>query len=327
MTGSFACRICRAEAENDPIVVREMMFGTRDEFAYYECRACGCLQIASYPENIADYYPKEYYSFATDGGRKAYSRLERFLHHRRANHALGRLDPIGFAASKVFGELEAYTWLKRAGASFDSAILEVGCGTGFLLSLLHRDGFFRLEGVDPFIPDEAREQDGYSIRRTLADARPGADFILLSHSLEHMPNQDAVLGELRRAATPATCLCVRIPLANEAWRRFGPDWGQIDAPRHFYLHTPKSFRLLAARHGFDVVDTIFDSTALQFWWSEQNRRDVPLNDAKSHAGPHGALFSPAELSAWEREARALNQRGQGDQATFLLRPSPARASG
>jgi len=39
------CAIC---GENSGIehTLREMMFGTRDEFAYWECSACGCIQIA-----------------------------------------------------------------------------------------------------------------------------------------------------------------------------------------------------------------------------------------------------------------------------------------
>jgi hypothetical protein len=321
MSGSFACRVCHVEGPAVAIVAREMMFGTRDTFTYFVCQSCGCLQIASYPENIAAYYPSNYYAFGSANGRGTPSALARFLHHRRANHALGRRDPLGYLAARWFGEIEAYRWLKRAGATFESAILEVGCGTGFLLSLLYRDGFRRLEGVDPFIPEEARRQRGFLIRKSLEEAQAGADFLLLSHSLEHMPDQDAVLAGLRRKASAATWLCVRLPLACEAWRRFGADWGQLDAPRHFYLHTPKSFRILANRHGFTIVDTVFDSTALQFWWSEQNRRDVPLTDERSHAGPNGSVFSAEQMRAWADEAQALNQSGQGDQATFFLRPT------
>ena len=40
-----------------------MMFGYRDEFAYFACGQCGCLQIADIPPDMSRYYPANYYSF------------------------------------------------------------------------------------------------------------------------------------------------------------------------------------------------------------------------------------------------------------------------
>ena len=40
-----------------------MMFGFADEFEYFECSNCGCLQIMEFPENIGKYYPSKYYSY------------------------------------------------------------------------------------------------------------------------------------------------------------------------------------------------------------------------------------------------------------------------
>ena len=41
-----------------------MMFGTRERFAYFECSACGCLQIETVPADMARHYPDNYYSFS-----------------------------------------------------------------------------------------------------------------------------------------------------------------------------------------------------------------------------------------------------------------------
>jgi SAM-dependent methyltransferase len=318
MTDSFTCRICGVAAQSPPIIVREMMFGTREAFPYRECPACGCLQIESYPDALARYYPEDYYSF-TATERRHYTPGERWLHHHRARHALGRFDLVGLGVTRLFGALEPHRWLKLAGAGFESSILEIGCGTGFVLRLLHRDGFQKLEGVDPFVPDETRTQEGFRIRHSVSEARSGADFVLMSHSLEHMPDQKAQLAELGSVMADTGWACVRLPIASEAWRRFGAHWGQIDAPRHFYLHTVRSFRTLAEEAGFEIAHTLFDSSAMQFWWSEQNRRDIAFNDPRSHGLGHGTLFSAEQVQAWEAEAVELNRTGQGDQATFLLR--------
>jgi hypothetical protein len=57
------CKICGNIEENKVFEIREMMFGFRDEFTYFECSKCGCLQIAEIPINMEKYYPSNYYSF------------------------------------------------------------------------------------------------------------------------------------------------------------------------------------------------------------------------------------------------------------------------
>src|SRR5882757_7251102 len=57
------CKICGNSALNIPFTAREMMFGLRDEFEYFECSSCGCVQISEIPTNMEPYYPTKYYSF------------------------------------------------------------------------------------------------------------------------------------------------------------------------------------------------------------------------------------------------------------------------
>jgi hypothetical protein len=316
-----SCRICEARISSPPIVAREMMLGRRDEFEYLECPSCGCVQIAEYPANIAGYYPFDYYPFQVAPRRRSIERVERWLRKRRAASALGRRDPLGLALRVLLGSAECYDWLKAGGTGFDSAILDVGCGNGFLLALLQRDGFTNLEGVDPFASDAWRRQPGFVIRRNLDEVQRRPDFILLSHSLEHIPEQRRVLGQLRSLAGPTTQLCVRLPLATEAFRRYREHWVQLDPPRHYYIHTPSSFTMLARACGFEVVRTKYDSTSFQFWGSEQYRMDIPLSDPRSVGRANGGtspIFGRSEIAAWEREAEALNRAEQGDQATFSL---------
>ena len=39
------CRICNNPENNKSYFIREMYIGTREEFEYFECSKCGCLQI------------------------------------------------------------------------------------------------------------------------------------------------------------------------------------------------------------------------------------------------------------------------------------------
>jgi len=317
MSASGCCRTCGAALLERPVFTKEMMFGTRETFEYHECSGCGCLQIAEYPADIARHYPSGYYSLGSPGGQRA-GRLARWARASRARHALGRLDPVGLGLSLLRPAPEYYAWFRPAGLSLRSSILDVGCGEGHLLAYLRDEGFRVLRGVDPHAREEARHQAGFDIEPKLEEVRGEFDFVLLSHSLEHMPDQASVFRELRRLSHRTTTICIRIPILSHAWKAYGADWVQLDAPRHFYLHTPKSLEKLASTAGFRVHGMRCDSTAFQFWGSELYKRDIPLHDESGRLRAPDSQFSSEQIAAWERRASELNRVGDGDQAIFHL---------
>jgi 2-polyprenyl-3-methyl-5-hydroxy-6-metoxy-1,4-benzoquinol methylase len=74
---------------------------------------------------------------------------------------------------------------------------------------------------------------------------------MLHHSFEHMDNPCGVLKQIDKLLNPDGELLIRIPVSDSfAWRKYGVDWFQLDAPRHFFLHTTKSIALLAKNSGF-----------------------------------------------------------------------------
>jgi SAM-dependent methyltransferase len=321
------CKICGQPAGSQTFKAREMMFGFRDEFDYFECGNCGCIQIQDFPTNLAKYYPHDYSAherreFVDDYGRQP--AWKRWLRDRLAGHALGRRNIFGFLLAKKYRSgLPA--WLRGIplNLNLDSTILEIGAGAGEQLLQLRRCGFRNLLGLDPFIPADLKYDGGVRIvRGGLAAVAGDFDFIMLHHSLEHMPDPVAMCRELRPRLRPGGTVLIRIPVGGcFAWKKYGPDWVQLDAPRHFFLHTEKSLQLVATAAGLEIFQVRYDSKGFQFWGSEQYRRDVPLKDARSpFTNPaRQTLFTPAELAAWAAEAEQLNARGAGDQAGFYLR--------
>lgn len=144
---------------------------------------------------------------------------------------------------------------------------------------------------------------------------------MFNHSFEHMPDPAGVLRTARRHLTGGGAIMIRIPVADSlAWREYGTDWAALDAPRHLHVHTHESMRALAERTELRIARTFRDSYALQFWGSEQYRRDIPLNDPRSWAvDPQRAVFTQAEIDEFERRSAELNRRGDGDSAGFVLR--------
>jgi hypothetical protein len=80
------CKICTNPHNNKTFQIREMMFGSREEFLYFECSKCGCLQIAEIPENIEKYYPPNY--LRSSRQRSPESFIQRFLRIRSASVVL-----------------------------------------------------------------------------------------------------------------------------------------------------------------------------------------------------------------------------------------------
>src|SRR5690606_13797018 len=160
------------------------------------------------------------------------------------------------------------------------------------------------------------------LRRGIEEMEGEAEFdlVMLHHSFEHMPDPAETLRHVHRLLKPGRAALVRIPVADSwAWRHYGADWVQLDAPRHLFLHTRRSIALLAARAGLEVERVVHDSTAFQFWGSEQYREGIPLRHARSYArNPSGSAFTAAEIREFEQRAAELNARGEGDQAAFYL---------
>ncbi|MEB0263358.1 MULTISPECIES: hypothetical protein [unclassified Mucilaginibacter] len=112
---------------------------------------------------------------------------------------------------------------------------------------------------------------------------------------------------------------VCVPVLGEAWDIYKENWVQLDAPRHFVLHTKKSMGILAEKTGFTVAKTIFDSTAFQFWGSELYERDIPLTLPRTHQMyPIEEIFTPDELDGFGKRSAALNGKQRGDSARFYL---------
>lgn len=318
------CRVCDWTGSAERFAVREMMFGWRDSFDYFECPECGCLQIAAVPDDLGRYYPAAYRAFAlSDRPNSPKARVKELLRRQLALSELGRTTPIGALLKTIIRRNILPRWLQysREMLKLNSRILDVGSGSGQSLSELARFGFTDLTGVDPFIP-ESVTRSGYEVlKQDLTAMRGSFEFVMLHHVLEHMPSPRAAFGELGRLLHPSGWLLVRVPVARcVAWQRYRTDWVQIDAPRHLVLYTKRSLESLAATAGLVLVKTVFDSTGFQFWGSEQYCRDIPLEDSRSvwRSPPHG-IFTADEMQRFEAEAAALNGTGEGDQAAFFFR--------
>ncbi len=315
-----SCRVCGSFSIGKPVTAREMMFGTREAFTYWPCRDCGTLQIGEFPYDMARYYPSgSYYSF---NDSRRISPLRRAVLRVVAAHMVGRpaRAPLG---GGFFDRLKylAQPWIAYVpGLRRDSQILDVGSGEGAKLEGLAMLGFTNLTGCDPYMP-EARAGHTASgvqmLRCDLAEVDGRFDLITMHHSLEHFADPGVMLELARDRLAKGGRILVGVPLMQPwCWERFGVDWAQLDAPRHFYLFTDRALVGLAKRSGLRCTAHGYNSLGWVLAWSEIYARDIPMY--APDGTPNPLPFDKAQMAAFDAGARRMNAAREGDSGWFVL---------
>ena len=291
------CRICDNAEINQVFQIREMMFGYRDLFTYFQCANCNCLQISEIPSDISKYYPSNYISLS----KTKFDMASDFI--------------------KLMAEEELRYYFSAFGVTREMRVLDVGCGSGFSVYALKEIGFSKALGVDLYIDGDIEHQNGAKIiKGTIQDINQEFDVITFIHSFEHLAEP---VQALQKAAQllPKNGLClVRMPVfPSYAWEHYGPHWAQLDAPRHFVIYSIETVKRVARKAGLQLKRVLYDSSGFQFWASEQYRQDIPLFSEKSYwVNPSNSIFSQEQMEAFGRMAKQLNNEKRGDQAAFYL---------
>jgi|WetSurMetagenome_2_1015567.scaffolds.fasta_scaffold39678_2 2-polyprenyl-3-methyl-5-hydroxy-6-metoxy-1,4-benzoquinol methylase len=318
---SYECRICGNKENNQSYFIREMYFGSRDQFEYFECSKCGCLQIKEYPANIAKYYPENYGSFKPRNLKKPNS-LIRYLRYKKLKHVLNEhRNLVGFFLN-IFIKPGFEQKMLPGNIKSTSEILDIGSGAGALLLNLRNKGFKNITGSDIFINNDIIYDEHLRIlKKSIYELTGQYDFIMLNHAFEHMPDQEQVLNNLHRLIKPGHVVMIRIPVKNDfIWERYGVNWGSLHAPNHYYLHTVESMKILAEKSHFSLVKTSFDSGIYQFYSSEQFIKGIPLYSENSYHINHSkGGFTKKDIKQFRRMTKKLNKTGKGDAACFYLK--------
>jgi SAM-dependent methyltransferase len=273
---------------------------------------------------MSEYYPLGYYAFTTVPPR---GRLLKFMLKLRNRYTLSGRGLVGKLLHRLAPPKLPLGSLARLGLDRSTRVLDVGCGRGLLLNALGELGFVNLVGADPFLPGDVENGNGVTFLKTSIHEITGEfDVIMLHHAFEHVSDPGPTLKAVERLLASGGRCIIRIPtVSSYAWEHYRTNWVQLDAPRHFYIHSVESMRILAGRVGLELESIVYDSSSFQFWASEQYAADIPLVDPRSYSvSPRSSSFTSKQIAAFEKRAAELNRTGRGDQAAFYLRkPSVA----
>lgn len=294
-------------------------------FVYAECGRCASLDIVEGPEDLASFYEGGYYSFA--GGRA--SGLHNAVKRLRDGYEISGEGFVGGMLARTWPNPSLQSLRPLLGGVFGAAIgrasriLDVGCGAGAWLKVLREQGFHRLTGVDPFLESEHRDDSLRLFRGEIEDVEGEFDLISSTHALEHMEDPESALIAMKRRLAPEGVIMISIPLADSyAWRRYGGEWVQLDAPRHAHLYSVAGFRALARRAGLCVAHVQFNSREIMVLGSEMRLVGLGPHQREEKIGGYKAAlatFDKAARRAASSIAKLTNTLGTADQATFFCR--------
>jgi SAM-dependent methyltransferase len=220
---------------------------SRETFQIVECKSCGFKFTNPRPES-------------SELGR--YYKSEEYVSHSNTKK--------GFINS-TYQNVRKYTLLKKLQLISKyyktGKILDIGCGTGEFLKICN-DAKWQTLGIEP--DDEARNMGinnfGLDVRKEEDLVKlPNESFDIISmwHVLEHVPDLNGRIEEIKRLLKPNGLIIIAVPNCNSLDAKiYRENWAAYDVPRHLYHFTPKDIETLCRLHGLKltrILPMIFDS--------------------------------------------------------------------
>ena len=284
------------------IQTKEMTMGTGEIFPYFQCSKCNCLQIRDIPTEMGKYYPHDYYSIAT-AQNTIPNRFAEYIRSRISEYAITGKGKGG----KLLFRYRPYYHLKEISThtTKESRILDVGCGKGDMLMALKRFGYADLTGIDPFLEKEVNDPGLRILKSDIFNITGKWDRIVFNHSFEHMSDPLGVLKKATSLLEKEGKILIRVPTVSSfAWNEYKTNWYQLDAPRHFFLHSLESIEHIANRSNLNIRSLDYDSTAFSLIKSEQYQNDSLHQGNKSDMSDLIRRFSIILRSGHYRKKRS-----------------------
>ncbi|MCR9270049.1 MAG: methyltransferase domain-containing protein [Hyphomonadaceae bacterium] len=175
--------------------------------------------------------------------------------------------------------------LEHLGLRRGDRVLDLGCGEGRHVHGLYMLGEFEIFGIDLDEPSLDRAREGLAtlpVSKSQVTFETGDatalrfeddffDAIICSEVLEHLPNYDAALVEMRRILKPSGRLCVSVPHAwpeRICWQLAPPPNGYPYQPGgHIRIFDEVDLKTSIERRGFRIIKRHHaHGIHVPYWW-------------------------------------------------------------
>ena len=194
-------------------------------------------------ENLGKYYESVDYISHTDSKRSLFEKCYHFIKSIALKNKLNLVNSL----QPVKG-----------------SILDIGAGTGDFLSVVKENGWITI-GVEPSDKAKAiaKNKGVVFVEQTSELENNSFDIITMWHVLEHVPNLDNQLKELKRLLKPNGNLIIAVPnFKSFDAKHYGNFWAAYDVPIHFWHFSKTAIKKLFAKEDMELVQVLpmkFDS--------------------------------------------------------------------
>jgi 2-polyprenyl-3-methyl-5-hydroxy-6-metoxy-1,4-benzoquinol methylase len=151
--------------------------------------------------------------------------------------------------------------VKARSRSRGRSLLEIGCGSGFMLEEALAQGYQTVRGVEPSHQAIAAAPLAVRDRIVPGILKPGLfesgefDTVCMFQVFDHLPEPGAVLDQVHALLSPSgVLLCFNHNVESLSARMLGERSPIVDI-EHCFLYSPKTMKRLMQRHGFDIVES------------------------------------------------------------------------
>jgi 2-polyprenyl-3-methyl-5-hydroxy-6-metoxy-1,4-benzoquinol methylase len=176
-------------------------------------------------ENLGKYYESEDYISHTDNKRSLFEKLYHFVKSIALKNKLNLINSLQPNKGKI---------------------LDIGAGTGDFLSVAKNDGWQTI-GVEPSDKAKAiaKNKGVLFVSATSELENHSFDVISMWHVLEHVPDLDKQIKELKRLLKPTGTLVIAVPnFKSFDAKHYGKFWAAFDVPIHFWHFSKTAIQLL-----------------------------------------------------------------------------------
>lgn len=200
---------------------------SKEQFDLYHDESLDLLITYPQPQGIelSRYYESEDYISHTDGKRSLFEKAYHFVKNSALTNKLNMINNL---------------------QNKKGALLDIGAGTGDFLVKAKTDGW-QTTGIEP--SEKAKsiaQQKGVNFVESTKDLDDHSfDVITMWHVLEHVPNLEEQIQELKRIIKPTGTILIAVPNFNSFdAKHYGMHWAAFDVPRHLWHFSKKAIELL-----------------------------------------------------------------------------------
>ena len=209
---------------------------SKESFELFEDSEYELLKTNPFPEltELGKYYESEDYISHTDGSRNLFEKVYQTVKKKTLN------DKIN--------------WIKSFKKSTIS-ILDIGCGTGEFLFRAKEEGW----KVFGFEPNEKAKAISKSKNINLIDdldsyQKHSFDVITMWHVLEHVPDLDKQIKQIKTLLKPDGLLIIAVPNYKSYDANFyKSDWAAYDVPRHLWHFSKTSIKKIFQNYQMQLI--------------------------------------------------------------------------